>query len=797
MFFKTSNKRNLVRIGSVVGSILFVVGCVSIAFYKAIRLETANEESVFSHAIMPKSPDSSKEEIAIGCTVDLDGRAVSGAKVTLSVYSIDGQEVWSTIFQANDAGIFKIHEKEIPLVKDRYGAILKAEAPDYLAAKKNVVIEVVELPKDTSANPVRPTTRLKITPSLNQLVLTHYNSWLSLIVMFPAIFGLILATLHLTRLSDGMRVTYWYVIGTAFLWCAIVAELIGVYVMCGHDLIPLFWSDLFISSGVVIFAFIGSVIYVAYNMHVHDPATFIEADFHKRRKILLTLGGRILVAPYVALTGYGIFAVTFPALRTGPFAAFFGFFTGLWIKPVLEALNDIGIRFLSADQQRKVAEWMATEKVENAPPLPTSDSRFLKPDQAFLDAVAEARKELLLKENVIGVVPGFKLVEATGNQTEPAIIVYVYEKQALSTEDQNHVPKRFRGYLTDVVALPPMGPNEECRPVMSKISWKTIHDKNTQPQSASAKRVANTQIILLLDPNEALFNRKSPQQEIFDVVGAYREIKKVIPDQFDFVSFAIDCDSGLPEISDYHVPVFNPIKGINYYEIGPGSFAEREAWGSDRLLACFVRSKEGRYSLYRYLHELGHYWCAYATFDNAKAKRQHSCELLLATDLYHWGGQFVDGSSPMDNDNTQWLARDDGRFIKKKIDAKEYIYCPLDLYLMGLMDKNEVKRLGPLRILRNPVRQSVSSTDSDGEIYTADVFEISIDDVISSCGSRIPAVHEAQTTFTQAMVVVSKNQNSGEKFAEGLETFRQAYETQFRVATDKRASLFTTITPIT
>src|SRR5439155_5761619 len=109
-------------------------------------------------------------------------------------------------------------------------------------------------------------------------------------------------------------------------------------------------------------------------------ANFFELPPQKQRRVLLTLGGRVLVAPYVAVAAYGIMAATFPTLNTGAAAAFFGFFTGLWIKPVLEALNDIGLRLLSVEERQKVADRLLDQSADVEPP-PTASAEKVRAEK--------------------------------------------------------------------------------------------------------------------------------------------------------------------------------------------------------------------------------------------------------------------------------------------------------------------------------------------------------------------------------------------------------------------------------
>lgn len=755
-------------------------------FWKALKLEN-NRPVVSDDTIARALKDNSA--IAAGAIVDDVGRAISGARVSLSAFTSDGQLVWTTNSQTDDSGRFTFNENDIPIVKDIYAGVLAAEAPNFLAAKKNVSIQRVPQSGNGSASASPPTAsqlagKLEITPSLNRISLTAYNPWLTLIVLLPALFGLLFAILHLTRFSLGMWVTYWYAIGTCILWSAVVAALAGVYVSRGYALIPLFWSDLYVSSGVVAFAFIGSIVYVAFSMPDKDPG-FFEADLKARRKILLTVGGRVLVAPYVALTAYGILAGTFPTLRTGASAAFFGFFTGLWIKVVLDMLNDIGTRFLSAENAQKVADRLALTEVPEAQEIPNSSAIGMRPNKAFLDAVAEARKELLQKENVIGVAPGFKLSNVTSNRVDHAIVVYVYEKEALLEGDPKRVPETYRGFPTDVTPLPPADSYKECRGPAFSVSWEKVNADHGKRLEGSvlprADAIEQLDQVLVLGDSSSFFTINSNGQTEFDVKMAYDTVRPRLGDRFDFVAFLVDRDSGLKYVGDYNVQVFNDVKGIKHY-LGD-SYSQRPAWNTTRLRACQVHS-ETDLAQRTLLHELAHSWCAYATFKDAVGAADSTALLIGGSDeqgLMHWGEAFDDGRSCMDYDRAEWVVNPDGTFTKVQIADEDFTYCPLDLYLMGLMPASQV---GPIRLLQN-----LELIDADLQTYRATEKLLTLEQVKASCGTRVPPA--APATFRQAFVIVSSDTNAGKQYAERVNEKRKKHEERFAKATGGRATLVT------
>jgi hypothetical protein len=292
-------------------------------------------------------------------------------------------------------------------------------------------------------------------------------------------------------------------------------------------------------------------------------------------------------------------------------------------------------------------------------------------------------------------------------------------------------------------------------------------------------------VMVLADPS-AFFTINSSGQKELDAKRAFQIVRARAGDKFDFVAFIVDRQSGLPSIGNYSVPVHNDLKGINHHK--GDSYSVRGDWGTTKLLACQVHSSASP-DLRTYLHELAHTWCAYATFSDAISGMGHSNELLMVEDptkqaLLHWGEAFDDGSSCMDYDKIEWIANANGTFTKRSItDPAEFNYCPLDLYLMGLLPPQE---MDPMRILQNP-----RVLDDERQIFQATVKQISVQQVIASCGPRVPAT--SQKSYRQAFVVVSNDPDSGLEFAKTVEVFRKQYEPQFARATGGRATLSTSI----
>ncbi|MGD0920491.1 MAG: hypothetical protein ABSA70_01860 [Terriglobia bacterium] len=721
--------------------------------------------------------------VFVGCVVDNRGKLVQDAWAMLTLTDTSGQTIWQGSFRPEASSrVFKLRSKELPGLPGVHAGVVAAEAPWHLASKVNVIVTT-----DPQGN-------VQISPTSAVLRLDSFNPFLTFVILLPGIFGLMIAVVHLTGWSETITTTYTYAVGMAGIWSATTLVLAFYYFRYGDSLIPLFFPDLFVSSGVVVFAFIGSLVYAAYTVEA-KPDFFTTASPEAMRSLLMMLGGRITVAPYIALVAYGVFAATFPTLRNGAFALFFGFFTGLWIDAVIRALDDVGSRFLSEESKKKVAALMTRPTAPELPAPATASASAMKPEQAFLDAVEAARKEFLEKEGVVGISAGFKVSAGAGNTGQRAIVVYVYEKQDLPPGDPNIVPPTFMGVLTDVVPLPPADRNGACRHQAFDLSWKKLQQDNQKriarnaeaPHAIAVDRVGE---VLVLADSLTFFPINSQEQREFDILRAYELIRPRLGDRFDFVAFIVHWESWGETgrrfyVGDYSVPVLNDVSGIKHYK--GDAFSDRPSWGTSRLRACQVHSYKPL-TFYRCLHEVAHSWCAYATFRDPIQASSPSYDLLMGQDIdqgrYHWGENFDDGRSCVDYDMKEWVPNGNGTFTHRDVQDGEFAYCPLDLYLMGLVAPAEV---GPIRILRE-VRQTEVQN-----VYFASVREVSIDQVIASCGPRVPAVGRSPKAFTQAFVVLSNDPDSGNEYAKLVDDFRNKYEAQFSIATGGRATISTNL----
>lgn len=693
------------------------------------------------------------------------GTVPSSARVTLALHAATGEVVIRVTAPVDTNGGFFFAQDQLPTLAGQYPTTVVAEARNHLATKADVVISIPQSSRD-------PTT---VTPSFVELWLSPYNPWLTFLVVVPGLFGLIFTIIHLTQVSNGIWVTYAYACGATFLWCVVIAALVFRYASADEELIPLFWPDFFISSSVVVFSFLGTLIYAAYSIHDRPVRFFWEATTGERRKLMLTVGGRILVAPYIAMTAYGIFASTFPSLKTGPFASFFGFFTGLYIKPVIKALNAIGLRMLGPENSRRVMERFEKASVATEMEVPPSTSgAALRPEPGLVGAVRQLRAELAPEPEVLGV--DIRHTDATGLR----LCVYAADPTATAVQ----VPSSYMGIPVEVLPLRPIRPSADgsgCRSDVFAFSWEKVRALGGGAALGPPVVGRVGEVTSVATPSA--FVKTVGGAQVLDAQSAWLAVKEHIGDEWDFVFFI------LPERQDryvcsYYVPIYNDVAGINHFQ--GSSYSARPTWKTEQLRGVQVVS-DHPLTLRTLLHEFGHAWCAYATFCPS-GQAQPSYELLIgqgAQNAYHWGSSFDDGKSCMDYDYREWQPLSGGYFERRVVADEEFDYCLLDLYLMGLATPAEV---GEVRVLRN-IQPALSRKVTR---YRAEEVRIPIDAVIRAIGTRAPPPKWPRT-YRVSFVAIADTPTEAETLARAVEALRPRFEAAFKRATRERAEVSTSL----
>jgi hypothetical protein len=140
------------------------------------------------------------------------------------------------------------------------------------------------------------------------------------------------------------------------LWSFTAVGLLYGYYRYDHYAIMIFQPGLTVPLIVPVFALLGILVYAAAN--IRENSEYSEDTLIFRKK-LIALGERVLIGPYIALVAYLVlFKPALDQLKIDalPAAAFLAFFTGLYVKQVMNRLEQVGISMLTQESQKKLQE---------------------------------------------------------------------------------------------------------------------------------------------------------------------------------------------------------------------------------------------------------------------------------------------------------------------------------------------------------------------------------------------------------------------------------------------------------
>jgi len=296
----------------------------------------------------------------------------------------------------------------------------------------------------------------------------------------------------------------------------------------------------------------------------------------------------------------------------------------------------------------------------------------------------------------------------------------------------------------------------------------------------------NREVLEAVDPGG------DPRWCMCDWVEAYKEFRTSYGDGYDFVEMVPDIQlektgktspNSMPNFQSHHVHVFNNVAGIHYdygdyYNIRP-YFDSTRLQGIAALPSYLTSVRMMR------LHELGHRWGAYVWFKKSPSDQSEHHDLI--NDDHHWSLYFDSGFSSMVGmtGGTHWIDNHDGTFSKEVYlsDDQRFSYCPLDLYLMGMLTPEEVGDFfyvnNPQQVPNNPTRYSGTRVD------------LEVKNIEWAHGPRQPDAAHSQRTFRLACVVLTKNLADGINLAGTLQQDRIAVTNEFREATRSRGLLDT------
>lgn len=291
-------------------------------------------------------------------------------------------------------------------------------------------------------------------------------------------------------------------------------------------------------------------------------------------------------------------------------------------------------------------------------------------------------------------------------------------------------------------------------------------------------------VFVIHDPAGSLVTTVE-QQLTLNFVEAYRVFRRQFGDDYDFLAFFIDVPSGLPDIGNASTPLFSDVSGV-----GRTVPDERASWGSEKLR---LHSHFSWISLRTMLHEPAHLWCSYVQY---RMSADGPTESMLHADFegasdqsgLHWGRFMDDGVSCMDYDRCDWQQNQDGSFNRANRTAWETLapradyfgYCPLDLYLMGLVGPDDVP---DWMMIPSPMPAISNSFFGPYAPAAPGAFRLGARNVIFENGPRTPDHLSSPRVFHQAAVVITKNPDPGCAYVQDIAAKLRLHVRNFRRAT--------------
>ncbi|MBI5485404.1 MAG: hypothetical protein HY888_13240, partial [Deltaproteobacteria bacterium] len=271
-----------------------------------------------------------------------------------------------------------------------------------------------------------------------------------------------------------------------------------------------------------------------------------------------------------------------------------------------------------------------------------------------------------------------------------------------------------------------------------------------------------------------------------------KEFFRTHKDEYDFVAIFTNFDFQRPPGAvAYYTSVKNDVQGI-----GQGLFDYSSSYGSNGKLQGTIDmwnllkivndplNPRFDFSTDILIHETLHRWGAYAKFKDWNGSVSNA---LLGYQAAHWSFLFDSGGST--HYGNKWQNNGDGTFTSTAV--RKY-YSPLDLYLMGMIDKT---RVPPTLLIDNPAinpetRPELGATISGTARY------VTADDIIAVEGERIPSARDSQKQFKTAFIYAVTPGTFKANDLAGLENLRNAYLTRFSILTDGKGLVQVASTPL-
>lgn len=240
-----------------------------------------------------------------------------------------------------------------------------------------------------------------------------------------------------------------------------------------------------------------------------------------------------------------------------------------------------------------------------------------------------------------------------------------------------------------------------------------------------------------------------------------REFYRNHGDDYDFLVIFTNFDFRMPSLQAraFFSPAKNDVRGIGLelndhtwaYSHDGSSLARLQGTIDMASIAGHVlepADPQFETTLLTLSHEVLHRWGAYVRFLDAGAPS----DALLGFGGAHWSFLLDAGGSTLYGNN--WQDNGDGTFTSlppeqaRDGEVLGRIFSPLDLYLMGLIDKG---RVPPLLLIDSPGLDR-NALPAIGVTIPGTAKTVTIDDIIAVEGARVPAAADSRKEFRMAFI---------------------------------------------
>jgi hypothetical protein len=211
----------------------------------------------------------------------------------------------------------------------------------------------------------------------------------------------------------------------------------------------------------------------------------------------------------------------------------------------------------------------------------------------------------------------------------------------------------------------------------------------------------------------------------------------------------------------FYVPLANDVQGLGegmpatIFDSTPDLILDGYAWLGNLGV---LESAGDSYLKEAFVHEIAHRWSAYVRISNPVLPQ----DILLGRQSMHWSFLVDTEDSPMEGN--AWVGDGQGMFVTAFGNPPELAFSPLDLYLMGVLGRDQVP---PFRVITSwtvvaPADMNVTKqtppahrTGVPVTLDATETTEVTIDDVIAGSGPRVPGAISAPIVWPVGIVLLS------------------------------------------